>query len=208
LVALRTTTYYDPSGRLSSIIAVQYVRYSDHSLVVHQQMRYPEKVDLLTQILDRQSEREIYLDPRTRSATTMSLPRARQESMTSGNAAESCLSEDIAKATPDGVYFGHQTLHLTENWPGGEATERWMIPELDCFPVKAIARLGLARTEEVVESLQEGEPDRSATAVPADYAERPPAAVDDLVKKAAGQPAFGYAWGARMEKEYQRRKVH
>jgi len=210
LVAQRVTTYYDASGRMSSIIASRYVRYTDHSLVVSQQMRYPKQMDLLTQTLDRQSEREIYMDPRTRSVTTLSLSRAKQESMTSGNSQESCLAADMARALPDGVYFGHQTLHLTENLPAGGTEESWFIPELDCFNVKVVTRAGgasRASTETLVESLVEGEPDRSLAAVPSGYTERSPTAVDDLLRKAGNQPAFGYGWASRMEKQYQRRKV-
>jgi hypothetical protein len=105
--------------------------------------------------------------------------------------------------------FGHQTLHITEHWvpkDPADAIERWMIPELDCFTVKEIYRSAGARTEEVVESLEEGEPDRALAAVPAEYTERSPATVDDLHQKATGQPAFGYAWGTKIEKDYQRRK--
>jgi len=207
LIARRVTTYYGSSGAVSSIVAAQYVRYSDHSLVVAQQELYPQKADLLTHILDRRKEQEIYVDSRTRSVTTMSLSRSKQERMTSGNATESCLAEDLQRAKPDGVYFGHQTLLLTEAWPGGEITENWIIPELDCFVVKAIARVGNARTEEVVESLEEGEPSGSWLTVPLDYTERSPSAVHDLVMKATGQSAFGHSWGETMEKEYQRRKA-
>ncbi len=191
-------------------ISLEYARYGDHTLVLHQLRRYPAPEELLSQILDRQTEREIYLDPRTRSVTTMSFPRAKQEALTSHHEAESCRAEDIANASPDGVFFGHQTLHVTEQWGPASApdtTERWIIPELDCFTVKEIYRSGGARNEMVVESLQEGEPDRSLAAVPAEYTERSPAEVDNLLKKATGKPAFGYAWGARMERDYQRRKV-
>jgi hypothetical protein len=210
LMARRVTNYYDPSGRLSATIESQYARYGDHSLVVHQQQRYPNERDLLSQILDRQAEREIYLDPRTRSVVTMTFPRAKQESLTSGSWEESCPTEDMANATPGGVYFDYQTLHITKHWIAKDptdATERWMIPELDCFTVKEIYRSSGARTEEIVESLEAGEPDRTLAAVPADYTERSPAAVDDLCSKATGSPAFGYAWGKKMEREYQLRKA-
>jgi hypothetical protein len=210
LQARRVINYYGPSGTLALASEVLYVRYSDHSLVVQGRQRYPKQDDTFTHISDRQTEREIYLESHTRSVTTMTFPRAKQESLTSGSWEESCPAEDMPNATPDGVYFGHQTLHITERWVPKDPTdaiERWMIPELDCFSVKEIYRSAGARTEEVVESLEEGEPDRSWTAVPAEYTERSPATVDGLLQKATGKPAFGYAWGARIEKDYQRRKV-
>ena len=58
----------------------------------------------------------------------------------------------------------------------------------------------------VVQSLQEGEPDRSLMAVPLDYTERSPAAVEDLREKTTGEGAFGRGLVGRMEKNYQRRK--
>ena len=208
LSAKSTTNYYHPSGKLAMTIWTQYDRYSDHSLVLHQQQRYPMPVELLSQILDRRTEREIYLDPQTRSATTMTSSRAQQESATSGSWEESCPVEDMANASPGGVFFGHQTLRITKQWAPTSTTERWMIPELDCFTVKEIYSSGGARTEKVVESLQEGEPDRLSAAVPADYAERSPVAVDHLLMQAGGKAAFGSTWGAKLEREYQRRKVH
>jgi hypothetical protein len=208
VAATSRNNHYDQTGKLWFSTRVQYVRHSDRSTVLRQQELHPKKADLLTQILDRQTEREVFLEPLTRSVTTLALSRAEQESLTSGAWEGSCPVEDMANASPGGVFFGHQTLHITKDWGAGEIAERWMILELDCFTVKEINTEADGQySETVVESLHEGEPDRSFVAVPADCAERSPAAVDDLLMKATGEPAFGCAWGARMEREYQRHKV-
>ena len=94
-----------------------------------------------------------------------------------------------------------------KQWGGTDVTERWMIPELDCFSVKEIYSSSGARNVTVVESLQEGEPDRSLMAVSPDYTERSPAAVEDLREKATGEGAFGRGLVGRVEKDYQRRKL-
>jgi hypothetical protein len=204
--AVRSTmSFYDPSGRLVLVIASQYVRYTDRSMAGRAQQVYPRKMELLSHILDRQTEREVFLEPQTKSVTAMRLPRATQEKLTSSAWEGSCPVEDMKDATPGGVFFGHQTLHIVKNWGPGVATERWMIPELGCLSVKEIDTSHGARNVEVVESLQEGEPDRSWTEVPQDYTERSPAAVDDLLKRTTGGVAFGK--GTRIERMYRERKL-
>jgi len=206
LIARSTTRFYDPSGKLAFVIASHYVRYSDHSEVWSGQDLYPKTREGLTHIVDRQTEREISSDPLTKSVITMHFTRAEQQN-TSGAWEESCPVEDMANASPGGVFFGHQTLHIVKQWGGTDVTERWMIPELDCFSVKEIDTSSGARNVKVVQSLQEGEPDRSLMAVPPDYTERSPAAVEDLREKTTGEGAFGRGLVGGMEKNYQRRKL-
>jgi len=206
LIARSTTHFYDPSGRLAFVTALQYVRYSDHSEVWAGQDVYPKTREGLTHIVNRQTEREISFDPLTKSVITMHFTRAEQQNA-SGAWEASCPVEDMANASPGGVFFGHQTLHIVRQWGGTDVTERWMIPELDCFSVKEIFTSSGARNVTVVESLQEGEPDRSLMAVSPDYTERSPAAVEDLREKATGEWAFGRGLVGRVEKDYQRRKL-
>jgi hypothetical protein len=44
-------------------------------------------------------------------------------------------------------------------------------------------------------------------AVPPDYTERSPAALEDLLEKATGEGGFGRGLIGRLEKDYQRRKL-
>lgn len=208
--AALTHSYYLPSGELSRVVAIDYLRYSDRTTVNRPTLRYPTTRELPWEVSDLATEVRLLLEPRTKSVTTTRYTRDEEYSFFSGAWEESCPAEsEISSSSPGGVYFGYQTLHVSKTWSPQWIQERWMIPELECFSVKEINTVpGGAHNELIAASLTEGEPSRDLARPPSGYIERSPISVEQAYKEQTGDATF---WGKgltqRLQHDYEQRRV-
>lgn len=205
LQATSIETMFSEAGTLSMRKSKRYVRFADHSIVMESAEVEPRSVPLLTSILNVRANTWIDLDAITRSSTTFSyqLP-GYVKSFVEGLAGESCSDVDLSKASPSDAMFGYQTYYVKDNPDPSWTRERWLAPDLNCFPMKRIDSLvGGSRDEEAVTEITVADPPLSKLSIPFGYAERDPDTVETLHKEATHGEVF---WGGQIL--YKRRKEY
>jgi hypothetical protein len=204
-VATISKVYYDPSGALSVREEIRYARTASRTTAITPRQTYPLDRPMLAQILDNDREAELFLEPVTRSVTSIPYSRSDQNGFIAGVWEETCPKDDKEMTVLPGgpVLFGYSTLHVVKKWNSNRTTERWMAPELECFSLKEVDILSAARDEIAVTSIQEGEPSIDLLRPPAGYTERSPAEVESLYKATTGaRSLWGETLARRLEAQY------
>jgi hypothetical protein len=212
-VASSSKRYYAQSGDLGIEAEIEYARTSHRSTVVRQRHVYPDPAisETTSHINDFDKERQVFLEPLTKSVMTMSYPQREQLSLLHGSWEETCpkATDDNTKISDDGtVLLGYHVLHLVTRSTPDWTTERWMAPELECFSLRELNSRGGARNELVVTSLTEGEPPMELFQIPADYVERSPREFESLYRDVTGRPSpWGPTFTNRLDDQYQKRRI-
>jgi|HubBroStandDraft_1064217.scaffolds.fasta_scaffold52519_3 hypothetical protein len=205
--AVEVVSRFSPQGELVWQESTDYYRFSDGSLANRGTQVYPEKGRaLLGGALDLQLNRDLTLEPITKSVITMKRTKEQQLSFLAGLWEENCpdADDDVVASEPGGTILGCPTTHVTVRFGEHWREERWMVPRLRCFSVRKIDSIGSgSRNETEVTSLVEGEPPRSLLSAPGDYLERTPAEAEKAFALArGGAELFGARYLARLTKEY------
>jgi hypothetical protein len=199
------TEYYFPTGDLASSVVREYARFSDRTMISRVREEFPTHSELPWEIFDLRNERKLIVDPSTKSIITRGYGRQELLSNITNMEDESC--PDNLESLPRGeAYLGYRTRFIKTHEDPDTDQERWIVPELECFPVKSVVRRGSAHNEVNAISLNEGEPSRDLAFVPPDYAERSPSEIEEIYSKSMGKPLFG-ALTRRLEADYQKRRV-
>lgn len=153
------------------------------------------------------NERKLIIDPSTKSIITRVYGRQELLSDITNMEDESC-PDNLESLPRREVYLGHQTRFVKiQEGPADAERERWIVPELECFPVKGMVRKGGAHNEINPISLNEGEPSRDLAFVPPDYIERTPIEIKHMYFKSTGTPLFGSPLTQKLETDYQKRRA-
>jgi hypothetical protein len=203
--ALIRTEYYSPDGSLGRSVVQEYARFSDRTMISRVREEFPTHHESPWEIFDVRDERKIIIDPNTKSIITRGYGRQELLGDITNMEDESC-PQNVESLPHSEVYFGYQT-RLIKIHDDPLEKERWIIPELECFPVKSIVRRGTAHNEINAITLNEGEPSRDLAFVPPDYTERSPAEIEQIYFRSMGEPLFGSAFAQRLEADYQKRKA-
>ena len=204
-VATISKKYYDPSGALSVLEEIQYVRTARRTTMVRPRQIYPRDKPLLAELIDNDHEAKLFLEPVTRSVTSIQYARSDQNKFMAGAWEETCPKDDkdIIVLPDSAVFFGYSTLHVVKKWNSNWTTERWMAPALECFSLKEIDTLTGARDVITVTSIQEGEPSIDILRTPEGYTERSPVEVESRYTTATGvRSLWGKSLVARLDAEY------
>lgn len=199
--AVVVESLYAPDGTLGTGYSEDYLRFSDGSFAkVNAHGVYPGKRELMNSATDLRLERELLIEPTTRSVVTFNKPLRELISYVKGQWEESCPGKDdhIERTEPGEAFFGYPTVHVTNRFDEDWKEDRWIIPQLRCFSVKEIDDFGSSHNELIVTSLVLGEPPRSALSAPEGYTERSPA---ELVKEYAIANGGEQLFGARVLKK-------
>lgn len=164
-----------------------YARRSDGSSVRKYEVASPAgETGWAVIIHDRRKNRNVKLEPFTKSATTFYY--SHEEMPDKRPFEETCASPDLAAAANSSAEKVKEKMHgreavraVTEDSyrQRTERTERWVAPDLDCYPLqKTITRHNGAHPETTVTELEEMEPPDSMFEIPPDYVEASPMHVE------------------------------
>lgn len=145
------------------------------------------------------------LDPVTRSVISINdSPQQVQAMIAEMDREESCPA-NLAKMPEAETMMGHATVYV-EEWPTSDIkVEKWMAPDLGCFPLKEIetsAAHGGAYNVHIVTSLQPGEAGSALMQVPDGYTERRPSAVENVHQRKTGKVFLGPVASSTLEHKY------
>lgn len=200
------TEYYSPTGNLARSVVREYARFSDRTMISRVREEFPTHDDSPWEIFDVRNERKLIIDPSTKSLNTRGYGRQELLSDITNMEDESC-PDNLESLPRSEVYLGYQTRFIKIHEDPDTDRERWIVPELECFPVKSIVRKGGAHNEINAISLNEGEPSRDLAFVPPDYTERTPTEIEQIYFKSTGKPLFGTPLTRRLENDYQKRRA-
>jgi hypothetical protein len=211
-VATIVRKYYTPSGIVERVSEIQYACTSHHSMVVKLRQIYPgpAEAEMYTHVTDFDKGEQIYLDPVTKSVTTMSYSQQEQASFLRGSWDETCPKPSDGETVikdEGAVMFGYRVLRLTTRFTPDWTAERWMAPDLECFALKEIHTSKGTHNDSLVTAITEGEPAIELFQTPQDYVERSPLEVESRHKDATGNALWGPALAKRRDARYQTRKV-
>ena len=204
-----TKNYYNSEGKLGRSETILYLRFRNRRTAYEVTQTYPTVYTEIVDIVDIPAGQRIYLEPLSKSKHTLRYTPQELAQSFLDLPSESCPS-DLEWLDRNGVFFGYHTRHSVEQVTPTWREETWMIPELQCYPVKQLdyllkANLVEAHNEAVVTSLTVGEPTAAAIPDPSGYVERSPKEVEKEVERLSPGRKF---WGAtvvdQMERQYQR----
>jgi hypothetical protein len=201
--ALIRTEYFSPDGSLARSVVREYARFSDRTIISRVREEFPTHDESPWEVFDVRNERMLIVDPNTKSIITREYKSRELLGDITNMEDESC-PQNVETLPHSEVYPGYQTRLIKINDDPLER-ERWIIPELECFPVKSIEGRGVAHNEINTISLNEGEPSRDLAFIPPDYVERSPKEIEDIYFQSTGKPLFG-TFALRLEADYQKRK--
>lgn len=180
---------YSPDGKLALTSTWNYYRFSDGSYATGGSRQLePGQRPLVDNIVDLRSQRDLMLEPVTKSVITFKRSPGEQENAMQGMWEENCPTNDseIESTEPGEIFFGYPTVHVVKHFDPTWKEDRWMIRDLRCFSVKEIDIAGASRDETIVTSLALGEPPRSVLSAPEDFVERSPFEVAKAYALATG----------------------
>lgn len=204
---------YDPQGReIYSEYALDAVRGDGSEVRMFRRHLPNQELFEPKWVLDLNAKRRVSVDPSTVSITTYLLSASVAAEYQAGDS--SCVRAAENSSTARSVIMGMQVVRVTEDTPHGlnavDHAERWLAPQLGCFPLKEIFTFGLVpagaaqRSVREVLFITEGEPAASLFEIPGSYAERSPSQVSaEWTRRFPGHPAMSDESSAAADQAYQ-----
>lgn len=195
---------FGPNGQLASTLEHRFARFSDRSYRNTTINLFPKRYEDVTEIVNTSAGTWVELDPLTHSSVTVRRSPSATLKLVTDQYDSQCPSGIDVSNLPNGpTILGFATRFHREQMDSMWLSERWIVPELSCLPVKIISsnisagadstvRSHSSHNEEIATDLQRGEPSRSLLIIPAAYRERRPEVVEQMHKLiSGGVPFFG-----------------
>jgi hypothetical protein len=205
-IATYTLMYYAADGTLFRSTSSSFARRSDGSTYLQIADLYPiAGKHAITEIIDTSNGTHVIVDPATQSKTTFHIGITEAQELAYGDEGDACPA-DLNLAQKADPMFGYTTVHYTGQFEHAGKREKWVIPELRCFPALEIITPSGAKSphnEQRLTSLNVGPLAATLFSPPPDFVERSPMAVETLhMQTFQGEPFLGTNIAKGLDQQY------